>query len=684
MRLAVSQYWQVSRTGNRLLRRQCLAMLMFVFASLAAAINPPVGQFSKYELLFTHAVRGNPFDFRVNNMVARITLPDATRISVPCFYDGADLWRMRYAPVITGDHRIEVLLNGRPLAEQPAQRTFRCVQSKRPGGIVRYLKQFPMHWQTERGDKLLLAGINAAWLTPGDTDYRRLFDAMRRSGVALARLWMTHWGGMNLEWRNGEPSPPIGEMSLKSARFWDEIVEHAEQRGVYLQVTLQHHGQYSTRVNSNWEDNPFNEAAGGFLSRPDNFFTDTRAIELTERKYRYIIARWGYSPHIMSWELFNEVIHTDAARNGHWDSIMAWHERMATFLKKWDWRERFVTTSDSPQTYRGFLDFYQLHTYPLDIVDELAGIRSAGYDRPIFFGEWGPANLDAAGYESVFHRGLWAGLMSDTAALPMWWAWDQLTDGRFAAIRTALGFAKKAGISTMESPRIRRVEAASLHRGPLRIVPRKGWEATTIYRIDVTRGGGARGADGVSAYVQGDAHREWTTRPIELAFEAVEKGTIRISIGEIARSGAAIEVRLNGEVTYKETLGADTEPRVIELAHQAGRHILSLHNPGSDWFALRWIELSDAAPELLGFGRWTTDRAVIWLCAAAPSNDAPIEGASVTLEGLATGEYTATWHDTITGKILGTGSVRTANGRLVLPVRTFRGDIATVVVRAQK
>lgn len=83
-------------------------------------------------------------------------------------------------------------------------------------------------------------------------------------------------------------------------------MERAERHGIYFQLVLQHHGQYTT-TNSNWDENPWNAENGGFLNTPEEFLTSERAKELTRRKYRYIMARWSYSPQIMAWELFNEV-----------------------------------------------------------------------------------------------------------------------------------------------------------------------------------------------------------------------------------------------------------------------------------------------------------------------------------------------------------------------------------------
>src|SRR5690606_29016805 len=102
-----------------------------------------------------------------------------------------------------------------------------------------------------------------------------------------------------------------GELDRQVARRWDAVVDAAEEHGVYFQFVLQYHGQVSTSVNPNSHENPWNAANGGWLESPSHFFTDERARRLTRQKYRYIVARWGYSPSIMAWELFNEVELTD-------------------------------------------------------------------------------------------------------------------------------------------------------------------------------------------------------------------------------------------------------------------------------------------------------------------------------------------------------------------------------------
>lgn len=91
----------------------------------------------------------------------------------------------------------------------------------------------------------------------------------------------------------------------------DKVLELAEQKGIYIMLTFINHGQFSTKVNPQWNENPWNKKNGGILTKPEEFFTNTEAKKQFKKIIRYIIARWGYSTNIMSWELFNEVSWTD-------------------------------------------------------------------------------------------------------------------------------------------------------------------------------------------------------------------------------------------------------------------------------------------------------------------------------------------------------------------------------------
>src|SRR5664280_722291 len=83
---------------------------------------------------------------------------------------------------------------------------------------------------------------------------------------------------------------------------------------------------------------------------------------------RYIIARYGYSQNIESWELFNEVDWTDQFATNK-SSVSSWHNEMAAYIKSKDVYQHLVTTSyaygyDDPATWSlSNIDFSQTHYY---------------------------------------------------------------------------------------------------------------------------------------------------------------------------------------------------------------------------------------------------------------------------------------------------------------------------------
>ena len=91
--------------------------------------------------------------------------------------------------------------------------------------------------------------------------------------------------GLNLDWP--KVNNTFGQLSLPNARNWDAIVAAADQAGIHFQMTLQHHGQYSStnisKIDPNWEQNPYNTANGGFLSSRDKFLHRCRTAQVVDQ-----------------------------------------------------------------------------------------------------------------------------------------------------------------------------------------------------------------------------------------------------------------------------------------------------------------------------------------------------------------------------------------------------------------
>ena len=75
----------------------------------------------------------------------------------------------------------------------------------------------------------------------------------------------------------------------------------------------------------------------------------------------------------MAWELFNEVQFTQAAQNGQWSIVGAWHDEMALFIRAQDPYAHLITTSSEVgQPIWNQMDYYQHHDYPSDYITALA------------------------------------------------------------------------------------------------------------------------------------------------------------------------------------------------------------------------------------------------------------------------------------------------------------------------
>ena len=253
-------------------------------------------------------------------------------------------------------------------------------------------------------------------------------------------------------------------------------------------MTLQHHGQYSSGTNPNWNDNPYNVKNGGFLKQPQDFFTDPQAKALTKRKLYYILARWGYSPNILAFELFNEVQFTDAAHDKQWANIAAWHTEMTAFLRQHDLNHHLITTSSAPDVAAAGpvwqnLDYYQRHAYPSDVLTSLGGLdgTQGKAPKPFFTGEFGPSNLqDANGI--YLHEGLWASLMSGLSGAAQYWDWDAIEKHNlYAHFKAAQAFIAASGLANQAAlnritPVVETTQRGALSFGPGARLERCGTE----------------------------------------------------------------------------------------------------------------------------------------------------------------------------------------------------------------
>jgi hypothetical protein len=413
----------------------------------------------------------NPFDPSQLDVWGEFTDPRGVTHRVPAFYfqgytrslvDGQQrlqparepVWKLRFAPTRTGiwTSRWSARTASEHVIAGPSER---FVVSGGPGkGFLRRSVHDPRYLVHDDGSPYFAIGENVSWYgAPRTFDYDRWFTRLREHGANYARLWMPSWA-FALE----APGSPLGDYTTRLDRAWelDYVFDLAQQSGISLMLCLQNHGPFSLAFNSEWAQNPYNAANGGPLTQPQEFFTNPTARELFKRRLRYCVARWGYAPQLLAWELWNEVDLT-----GGYDPVVvtAWHREMADYLRALDPNRHLVTTSMSfyPALARSpevgelwnsaGVDLTQIHRYTTiangialgerDVsadLPELVDLMLTRHGLPTIVGEYGvnaenaevTRALDPNGI--ALHDALWSTALAGAFGAAMSWWWDSYID----------------------------------------------------------------------------------------------------------------------------------------------------------------------------------------------------------------------------------------------------------------
>ena len=657
-----------------------LALLTLLALAPGVRAQTAVPRDGKFEAAFTLTDQtGNPFDPQANDVDATFTGPDKTPVVVPAFWDG-DRWRVRFAPTQVGAYTLSLTRNG--TAEHPADLTadhFTCTASTDPG-FVRRDPATVQRFVLDSGQAFYPLGMNVAW-NNGGQDYPTVFAHMGQAQMNWARVWTTSWDGKNLEWASDSThNPKIGEYLIDAARRWDMIFDEAQKSNVYVQMVLQHHGQYTANTDPNWASNPFNVANGGFLQKPDDFFTNAQARTLTRNKYRYTVARWGYSTHLMAWELFNEVQNITEVRS-HFSDVVNWHKEMADYIRSVDVNHHLLTTSNSPSgdpLSQIGLDYDQMHTYPPDVISTFAGVRTTDINAPLFYGEWGPSPVGA----NPVHDGLWASLMTPTAGAGQFWDWDTvIKNNRWAEFASAAGFTQNFDVTSLGATApIHPTVSAPGPRGSLQFAPSGDWGPTTRTDITLPADGSQPDMSGVSSFIQGQYHRDYLPRPLAFHFTAALPCQFQVQVGQVATAGARLTLSLDGkqlaQQNFPATTSGYTANQTVSVTVPVGTHTVSLYNTGTDWFVARSITVTDFVPGVAVLAKGNAHGVLFWAYNRDRTDTAP-RSATLRFAGLAAGPYHVRLWDTAAGKSrTGFGVTVQAGKSTAVALPAFTGDIA--------
>jgi len=677
-----------------------------MMASVRGQASRPTASF--IEVIFQlPQVTGNPFDCTVNDVQVIISTPSGVNLSLPAFFDGGTTWKARHTPDAPGRYTVRsISLNGQDAKPAGLNQSEFNVPAGSDHGFVRIDLKDKMRFALEDGSPFYPVGYNLAWRSHGEVEMPPLvesLDRMGRAGVNWTRIWMNSWDGKNLDWPAVETKHvPLGTLLLPVARDWDAIVQTAQRNHVYFQLVLQHHGQYSSKTDTNWPINPWNKTNGGWLETPAQFFTDPKAIQLTKNKYRYIVARWGYSPAIMAFELYNEVESTDAFKSDL-PSVAAWHQTMARFIREQDRYHHLITTSSytTEKSIWPATDYYQAHAYPSDLISAISGLDDQKLDRAYFYGEMGASSSGSATPPGeTLRQILWASLMSNSAGTGEYWNWFDVEPrnllGQFTSVQQFIRQCGMLGDRDLH-PKTLAVQTARL--GPLTFGPGRDWATSQSTEFNVKPDGTVENIGGMSAYLQGLGKNHAMFPCANFNVNFTEPGTFAVEIDETKASGARLEASLDGKAVAALTIGkvVKTTRRsnpegsndqtnhvdaTLELSIPAGMHNISLQNTGEDWVHIRQFVLTPYGSELAVLAKTSPARAILWFYRRTTNgNSDPVVG-TVAIPSLNAGTYRIVWWNTDSGTIVQQTAASIGKDQpLALTTPPVAHDIACWIVR---
>jgi len=688
----------------------------------------------------------NRFDPDIIRLDSMFTAPSGREMVVPGFWfqnyvrslsggyeqlspSGAASWRIRFTPQETGSYSLMLAITTNGVAIGPPLTANFTVTNTNPPTRSGYVQIAPgqQYFRTGDDQPLRLIGENVCWHGGrGTYDYDNWFPAMQAAGENFARLWMCPWA-FGIECEPGT----LRDYRLDRAWQLDYVVQLAEQRGIYLLLCLDYHGMFQTVPdywggNDVWKSNPYNATNGGPCLSPNAFFTNTTARALYQKRLRYLVARYGYSPNLLAWEFFNEI--DNSYNNLTATDVAAWHGTLGTWLRTNDAFGHLITTSltgssDRPEIWQlPQLDFASYHSYgeakPATRLASVSQSFLSRYGKPVMIGEFGVnfAGWDRASdpYLRGFRQAVWGAAVGGSTGTAMSWWWENIHSENayplLAAVGTVLnrtgwgsGSWSPIGFPTEEPPVL--VGDPVPSGAPFNAqLPLNGvWGGRPLGEFAVTT---PEVAGNAANYLNSFVHGAWHTelkRPFRLSAWLTNSARLVLHVNSVS-DAAQLRVRSDGSTLFSTNLpnldgtyNVNNEYNLdIPVNLPAGRHLLEITNGGGDWVFLDWVRLEQVLPSAYT-NNWLPKPEAVGirgpreslLYVVAPNAAFPgqatnatlplQQGQTLALTNWPNGRYFAEWYEPTNGVTRGFTQSTTTNGTLTLPLPDFREDLTGIL-----
>ncbi|MCU0387687.1 MAG: DUF5060 domain-containing protein [Chitinophagaceae bacterium] len=675
-----------------------------------------VGRFQKFEIAITlTAGYSNPYDYDEILVSAEFTAPSGKKEVMEGFFmenytlntstgnitpTGVSQFMVRYAPSELGTYTYRVTCTNTQGTANADGFSFQS-QASSAKGFVR--KNSTNYLNFDNGQQYVIVGQNLSWQQNNKyLNYKTWTDRLSENGANFIRLWQCAWG-LGIEW-SGTPYNGLKRYSQVNSFYTDKLLEECEAKDIYMMLCINHHGMVSSTVNPNWNENPYKSTNGGPCVNTWDYFINSTAKALHKNRLRYIIARWGYSRNIMSWELFNEVEWTDNFQT-YKNQIKDWHQEMAAYLKQKDPFKHLVTTSyahdnEDPNTWNlPEIDFTQTHYYNGSANVETVlvnGVQSYlnQFSKPTYTGEFGintsQSNLSSIDPNGIhIHNSLWATLFSGGMGTGATWWWDT-----YIAPQNLYYHYKAPAILANQLP----LQAANYKpvsgsvtgggSSDLSISPGAGWGKPPANSFTINADGVMTpSASSLSTYMYGTQCKANEKNSPTFSVTYPASGEFRVRTGNDISTfcnAQRVQILLNGNEVLNNLATANT---TYTIQVPAGTHTIKVDNAGGDWYTVSSYTFTNLGKPLNTYllksadkkrvAGWVHNKRYNWID-AGPGKPAPpvITGASISVPDMANGNYEVKWFECIDGTVTQSSNIQVVNGTLTVPIPNVAWDLA--------
>ena len=737
-----------------------IAICTVVIFGIYAAQNQPVSlalqdisveQYGKFELAFdVPGTFDNPYDTNVVDIGAVFTDPNGRTTRVPAFYaqiytdqcrpeqctvedlrpTGDTRWQVRFAPTVVGEWRY--LISGTVNSDniRIGEGSFTVTPSANKGFIR--VADNNQYFEFEDRTPFFPIGHNLAWSWDnggGLYEYINWLDSLQAVGANYARINIDIPWFIGLEWTS--PPGQYNDFGQESAYRFDRILAEAEARDIYLQVTLIWHQSFReytglpvniptepARPNqsADFDNHPYNTTQGGNLTGAGDILYNSIAQGWLQRRLRYVMARYSYSPAIFSWEIIDSI---DRIAQFETARGLDWLELMIQTVRENDVNNHLISVgsrsfSEQIQGYDG-IDFAQVNIYqrrPIEDTQDQTQLTfstlatsNALVNKPVIINEFSinpwfePAADDPSGIH--IQNTMWASILNGSAgsAMPFWWD-TYLDPQNLYTLYTPIRLFTD-GIAWGELD-LQTVE-------PSLIMPENiAYEPIIIDDFNPTFGSASPPdaiyhltADGttpptslMSSYLYGQRYNATNASPETFIISPAVNTLLTIQVASVSNSAdARLEITIDGQTALAIDLSAGTGATAFSLPLNAGKHTVIFENSGEDWLQIGAIEIREYTSPLHVFAladtqagtalAWIHHRDYTWSTVQGAQTISPIE-AQLSFSDMPNGNYRIEYWDPFTGNVIGEDFVTLTevdNGELVAALLPIDQQLAVRIFR---